>query len=308
MNDRVNIPTVSVDGATKGPKLLLMAGVHGDEFEPMAAVRRLVRQLEPARLCGTVTCAPCVNESAFRCNARVGEDGLDLARVCPGAADGALTRRTAHAVSELIQAHDFLIDLHTGGTFLTLFPLAGYMLHPNTQVLQAQRVMARAMGLPLVWGTTPQLQGRTLSVARDANIPAIYAEFGGGGGFDENAVDAYASGCMNVLCNLSMYDRKAVPGALAAHTPIVIEDNRDGAGFLQVQHPAPADGFFEPACKPGDRVKAGDPVGQIVDALGNRLTSITANGDGLVVMLRTWRHVRAGDGLMALASEGGERS
>lgn len=49
--------------------------------------------------------------------------------------------------------------------------------------------MARAFGLPLIWGTDPTLPGRSLSVARDANVPAIYAEYLGGGRLN-SGVDA----------------------------------------------------------------------------------------------------------------------
>ncbi|MCH8241205.1 MAG: succinylglutamate desuccinylase/aspartoacylase family protein [Planctomycetes bacterium] len=32
----------TVEGQTTGPHLLITGGVHGDEFEPMAAIRRLI--------------------------------------------------------------------------------------------------------------------------------------------------------------------------------------------------------------------------------------------------------------------------
>jgi hypothetical protein len=32
---------------------------------------------------------------------------------------------------KLIRSADYYIDLHTGGTEFSIYPLAGYMLHPN---------------------------------------------------------------------------------------------------------------------------------------------------------------------------------
>ncbi len=58
--------------------------------------------------------------------------------------------------------------------------------------------MALAFNLPLVWGTDYRPNGRTLSVARDAKIPAIYLEFGGGTGFRTQVVDAYKAGFMRL--------------------------------------------------------------------------------------------------------------
>src|SRR6185437_995270 len=117
---------------------------------------------------------------------------------------GSVTERVAHALSRLIRSADFYVDLHTGGTRLRVLPLVGYMLHPDLGVLDAQRRMARAFGLPIIWGTDPSLNGRSLSVARDARIPAIYAEYHGGGGYDPEGVGAYVSGCLNVLTELGM--------------------------------------------------------------------------------------------------------
>ena len=165
-----------------GPHLLVTGGVHGDEFEPMAAIRRLVLLFERQDVTtnnfrGRVTFIPVVNEAAFLLGHRCAPDGLDLARTCPGRADGSITEQTAFALSEAIRAADYYIDLHTGGTELAVYPLAGYCLHENPDILNAQRRMARAFNLPVIWGTDPNLNGRSLSVARDAKVPAIYCEY-----------------------------------------------------------------------------------------------------------------------------------
>src|SRR6185436_13956593 len=103
-------------GNHPGPHLLITGGVHGNEFEPMAAARRLIRLIDPSELRGRVTLVPVVNESAFERGERTADDGLDLARTCPGRADGSITERIAHALSELIRTADYYTDLHSGGT------------------------------------------------------------------------------------------------------------------------------------------------------------------------------------------------
>src|SRR6186997_3639554 len=123
-----------IQGDSAGPHLVITGGVHGDEFEPMVAIRRVVRTVDKTTLRGRLTLVPVVNEAAFARGDRVAEDGLDLARTCPGKADGSVTERTAHLLSKLIRTADFYIDLHTGGTAFSIWPLAGYMLHPNSKV------------------------------------------------------------------------------------------------------------------------------------------------------------------------------
>ena len=198
-----------VSGSRPGPRLLITGGVHGDEFEPMEAIRRLAREIPAENLQGSVTLVPVVNEPAFRLGHRMAEDGRDLARTCPGRIDGTVTEQIAAALSELIRAADYYIDLHTGGTRLVVSPLVGYMLHRDPAVLAAQRRMARAFGLSIIWGTDPNLDGRSLSVARDAGVPAIYAEYLGGGGCTPEGIAAYVRGCQNVLVALDMLDGPA---------------------------------------------------------------------------------------------------
>ena len=286
-----------ITGQRPGPHLLITGGVHGDEFEPMAAVRQLARELRPVDLKGRVTFVPVVNEPAFRLGHRCAEDGLDLARTCPGRADGSVTERIAFELSQLIRSADLYIDLHTGGTRLMVLPLTGYVLHPDKSVLEQQRRMARAFGLPLIWGTDPNLPGRSLSIARQANIPAIYAEYLGGGRFDPEGVAAYVRGCQGVMAEFGMLDEEGMGHRKHGghgEEPLIVEDDRPGAGHMQVNHPAPCEGFFEPAVTLGQRVAANDLLGTVCDPLGGRVEVIHSRYSGIVIVLHTFPRVEAG--------------
>jgi predicted deacylase len=280
-------------GDAAEPHLLIIAGVHGDEFEPMLAVRRLWRLLSDVPLRGRVTLVPVANEPAFLRGQRCGDDGLDLARTMPGRRDGSATEQIAAALAPLIREANFLIDLHTGGRLFRMLPLAGYVLHSDTAVLDRQRAMARAFNLPIVWGTSPHLDGRTLSVARDAHVPAIYVEAGGGSVLDPQAVQWCIDGCLNVAAALGMLDR-AAPGSNVRH---VVEDNRAASGHLQVQHPAPIAGFFEPAVALGDAVARGQSLGRIVDPFGEPLAEVAACEAGVVLFQRAVPSVQVGDSI-----------
>lgn len=283
----------TLTGADRGPHLLITGGVHGDEFEPMAAIRRL-RAVLPGQLRrGRVTLAPVVNQPAFERGERTGPDGLDLARTCPGDPGGSPTQRIAHELSGLIREADYYVDLHTGGTRLRIEPLVGYMLHDDSAVLDRQRSMARAFNLPIVWGTSARLEGRSLSVARAAGVPAIYAEYGGGGGCDPAGVAAYVEGCLNVAARLGMVDRPE----WASRVRYVVEDHRDESGHLQIQYPSPSAGYFEPDVTLGTVVAAGDVLGQVVDELGNCAVDVQAEEAGLILLLRSFPRVERGDTL-----------
>ena len=296
MADRLK--TFRFDGRTAGKHLLITGGVHGDEFEPIAAIRRLIEELSNndsllAQMQGRVTLVPIVNESAFLRGHRCGDDGLDLARTCPGADQGSVTQQTAFAVSELIRECDYYIDLHTGGTEIKVYPLAGYVLHRNSEVLDVQRRMARAFNLPLVWGTAGDLDGRTLSVARDANVPAIYCEFSGAAVCDPAGVDAYVVGGWNVLAELGMLTRDRPPNRVET----VCEDPKPGSGHMQVCNPAPVTGFFEPSQSLGTRIEAGAELGTVYDIDRGQPHVVTTNVAGIIAVLRTFPRVHKGDAL-----------
>ncbi len=287
------IESKTIAGASVGPHLLVTGGVHGDEFEPMAAIRRLARDLETVAMRGSVTLVPVVTEAAFRRGHRCAEDGLDLARTCPGSPDGTVTERIAHQLSSLIRSADNYIDLHTGGTTLSVYPMTGYMLHPNPDVLTTQRRMARAFNLPVVWGTTPNLEGRSMSVAREMGVPAIYAEYYGAATCDPAGVDAYIQGCLNVMAELGMIQRDAPPSRIAH----VVEDGRADSGHMQIQNPSPCDGYFETAVRLGDSVTNGQLLGAVTDALGKNVVPVQTREEGIVLVLRTFPAVREGDSL-----------
>lgn len=292
-----------ITGRADGPRLLVLAGVHGDEYEPMEAVRQLAAQLASLTFRGSVTLVPVANPTAFAAGSRTGSDGLDMARSFPGDPQGSPTLQAAHAVACELARADCLIDLHTGGRAMRVLPLTGYMLHPDPAILETQRRVARAFGLPLLWGTTPTLAGRSLSAARDLGVPAIYAEHGGGGGCDPRAVDDYVRGCLNVMRELGMVaadGQAGGDGRLALAAPLIVEDPRPGSGHLQTSHPAPATGFFTPRVSLGAWVSAGDLVGMVCDPLGESVHDVQAQVAGLVIVVRAEPSVRAGEALAVI--------
>lgn len=289
----MNLETRLFHADDRGPRLLVTGGVHGDEFEPILAIRRLIRLFlsEDPLVSGSVTFVPVVNENAFFRGHRCAEDGLDLARTCPGRENGTLTEQTAAALSDLIRDSTHYIDLHTGGTVLSVLPLAGYNLVDDAAVLEIQRRMAQAFNLPLIWGTSANLEGRSLSVARDAHVPAIYCEYLGSATRSSAGVDAYFDGVLNVMADLGMILRRLPPNRVEQ----IVEDTRPGSGHMQVCHPAPMDGCFEPAVNLGDHIEKGQPLGHVLDFTGEVALPVPADESGRVIVLRTFPRVRKGD-------------
>lgn len=286
-----------IEGNSPGPRLLVLGGIHGDEFEPMVAARELLQRVESQQLSGSLTVVPVVNEPAFLRGHRTAEDGRDLARTFPGKADGSITEQIAHAASKLIHDSDFVIDLHTGGTQLAVWPLAGYMMHSDPSVLNWQRRMARAFGLPIVWGTSAALNGRSLSECRDANKPAIYVEYQGAAVCRESGVRAYVDGCLQVMSELKMLPPTH---RVRSEQPLVVEDVRPNSGHLQICNPSPSAGYWRSCVELGQQVQRGDELGTVSDVLGENVSPILTEHSGIVIVLRTYPRVFKDDSLAVI--------
>src|SRR5690606_26078231 len=117
-------------------------------------------------------------------------------------------------------------------------------------------------------------------------------------------VAAYVDGCLNVAAELEMIDRPRS----TVQTRYVVEDARRESGHLQIQHPAPVEGFFESAVVLGQAVAQGETLGVVVDLLGSDCHEVQAAEGGMVLLLRTFPRVALGDTLAVIlpTSELGE--
>lgn len=173
------------------------------------------------------------------------------------------------------------------------------MLHADSAVLESQRRMARAFNLPIIWGTTPNLEGRSLSVARDANVPAIYCEYLGSARCDPAGVQAYVDGCLNVMADLGMIVRRPPFDRVRR----VVEDPRDNSGHLQVCNPSPVDGYFEPRVELGSVVRENELLGVVTDMAGIQRHEMRAAAPGIVILLRTFPRVLQGESVAVVMED-----
>jgi predicted deacylase len=268
-------------GTRPGPTLLATAGVHGDEYEGMEAIRRVVVGLDSTAMSGAFVGLPVTNVPAYHAVTREGVDGLNLARVFPGDPSGSDTERLAEALTtRLMPQADLYCDLHSAGLHYQIVPFAGYCLRADA-VGQVQREAAWAFGLDTVWAG-PYLPGRSLSAAYERDLPAIYAEMPGGGRCLPEDVDRAVRGLLGLMRYLQILD----PPLFPLEPPTFVEDRSSEAAHLQVHHVAEIDGFFRPAVRLGQVVRVGEPFGAIVDDAGRVRQQIACDRTGRVLFLR----------------------
>src|SRR5215472_13195281 len=169
-----DVPVVELTGAGDGPRLTVIAGVHGCEYAPMAAVRRWTQALAQRELRGTVRAVPVLNQPSFwaRTPFVVPQDGKNLNRCFPGNPEGTLAERLAYdAFTQLIVGSDALIDAHAGDMVEALEPFALY----DAGASEARAAeMATAYGLGYVIRQEPgpdrPISGTSTSAAAEAGI------------------------------------------------------------------------------------------------------------------------------------------
>jgi hypothetical protein len=90
-----NIPVVVINGRKPGPVLALVTGAHGTEYVSIIAVERLISELDPAEISGTIILIPLVNIVSFEQKVpHVNPiDNKSMNRFYPGRVEG--TRRSA---------------------------------------------------------------------------------------------------------------------------------------------------------------------------------------------------------------------
>jgi len=287
------MPVMVVRGRRDGPTLVTLAGVHGDEYEPMAAVQQVFAQLDPEALSGTWVAVGCCNVDAYlTADREATTDGKNLARVFPGRANGTLTERVAHCLThDYIRRGSFVCDLHSAGRAYRMVPLAGYTLGSET-LTATQREAARVFGLPLVWGTTPN-EGRSISAAYEHGVPAIYCETTGTGGCRDEDAAAYVQGVNNLMIHLGMLDGVVQPPPGQR----VVEDPTPESGHLQVKNVTPMEGLFRAAVDLNEQVSDDDLLGQVVDLYGRVRFECRTDKGGTVILIRHLTRVEAGDSL-----------
>ena len=295
-HDPLELPVLRLEGRGAGPRVAILGGVHGDEYEGISAAAAIWRAVEPDRLTGSLTIVPTCNLPAVDAGTRSSPvDERNLARTFPGAPDGTLTERIADTLSRhIIRACDFLIDLHSAGQHYAMPLLAGCYAGAD-DLGRLCEAAALAFGAPLYWAHPDIAPGRSLSVALDAGIPNLYVECGGGGRVRAAHFDAYVTGVQQVLSHLGCLPAMRAP---APPPRLRLRSTGDLDTWLTVTTP----GILLERVGLLDQVRERDLLGTVVDASdGELLQELRAPFDGVVVMARRTARVRPGDGAYMVA-------
>ena len=264
----IAVPTavLVVNGAEEGPSLCLAAAIHGDELNGIEIVRRVMYDLDPGELAGTVIGVPIVNLQGFRRGSRYLPDRRDLNRFFPGTDYGSSASRIAHSFfHEVIRHCDALVDIHTGSLART-----------NLPQLRADMKIPGVAKLTQGFGATsvlhnPGAVGTLRRAATDAGIPAVTVETGEPSRLQETKIAHGTRGIQTLLNHMGMHKRVSIWGE---PEPVYYEStwvraDRGGLLFGDVDL--------------GQRVRKGEVLGTVTDPITNLRSELRAPADGRVL-------------------------
>src|SRR5215468_4908391 len=291
-----NIPVAVVNGAKPGPVLALVTGAHGTEYASIIAVERLILELDPTKISGTIILIPLVNIASFEQKTpHVNPvDNKSMNRFYPGKSDGTQTDRASFLITkQIVDRSDYLIDYHGGDLDESLRSYAywGPTGHPEQDHVSKEMVLAFGLDHIIIWSERPTDPNATRYLDNTATVrgkPSIVVEAGHAGTFETDDLNLLVDGTLSTMRALKM-----LPGEPRfIENPVWIEKLSDVL--------ADGPGIWYPLVKRGTYVSAGMKLGTITDFFGKVIAEPRAPVSGVVLHVNAVPSLKKGDNIADL--------
>jgi predicted deacylase len=285
----VGLPVAVVNGARDGKTLYVQAASDGDELNGVGVVQRVVPQLDPGDLAGTVLIVGVANYYAYQvAQHRNPIDDTKLNRAYPGDDTGTTSERIAAATFDVATRADIALDLHQGSTSRMI---------EETRVRCGTRhtLHDECLELAKVFGCGYVLDqrgpdGQLARAAPDEGVPTVDPELGGAVGWDEESIQTGVEGVFNVLRYYGFLDDTVAP-------------RRQTRASSFEQYGTPAGGLVTFHADLGDRVSSGDVLFEVTDVFGQQKAEVTADSPGIFWRSRRLPHVATGEYVCSVGTD-----
>jgi uncharacterized protein len=238
---------------------------------PMVAVRQFIRELDPARMRGTVVACLQSSPVAFQQRAAFVNplDGQNLNRTFPGdAAGGPTARLAAWLFDNLITRSDCYIDCHCGDLPEVLDSFAGISPGPDGAFSDQARALADCFDVSRI--IVDYLRGSTLYQAAQAGVAAALVEIGGLGRWTQAEADVQRQGLHRAaaVAGIVPGDGQALPRPPLFEEGAQVRCDRGGLWFPEVAVGSP--------------VAEGTRLGRLEDPFGDEVQDVLAPEAGVL--------------------------
>ncbi len=282
---QIAMPVTVLHGTFDGPTMWINAAVHGDELNGVEVVNRVLADLDPKLMSGTLLAVPVVNVHGFMNGDRYLPDRRDLNRSFPGSAKGSLASRLAHIfMTEIVSRCEIGIDLHTASDNRTNLPqIRADLDDPKT------RELAEVFGVPLMMHAKAG-SGTLRRAAAKSGATILLYEAGEPLRFNKRAISNGVNGVRRVLRHLEIADWDGPER--------VTSDVSRSSRWMR----AAKSGVLRMDVDLGDVVEERQVLGTIIDAFGKRLSTVRSTRGGLVIGRTLYPLCNKGDALVHIAS------
>ncbi len=275
-------------GKQPGPCILVMAAIHGDEFNGTEIINRLNNLTMLKRLHGTLITIPVFNVYGFITRSRYLIDGSELDRYFPGSEKGSHAARLAHLfTTEILTKANYCIDLRTGSINHSNLPHI-YINKNDEEALKLAKTFA-----PPVISYADYDPGSLRKTATKHDIPYLLYEAGEAMRFNEGSIKVGVRGIVNVMRQLQM---------LPADSKVKTKKSRSCITEKTEWIRAATSGIAYSKIKLGQQISKGSLVATIKDPFGASPDDyVYAPCDGVIVGKNNLPMVHEGQELFQIA-------
>jgi len=284
----IKLPYFDFKGKKEGPTCVISGGMHGDELNGVALVKKFIDYCEKykieKKLRGRLIILPILNPTGFEKKRRfVQYDKKDLNRSFNRKQKTASNRIANALVKHIYRQATIGIDCHDSGHRNVLIPHARIHDSESTKCQNCTREMAKAFGSKIIVERKGKPGMIAVEMERKFNLPILTIETGGALKRFPKFLNIGLEGIINIL---RFY--KMLPGEVKIPRKQYFLKDRFGVK-------APATGIVNFTKKLGQRVHVSNKIGELYIPMRNKTVDLVSPTCGLIFSLQHEESITKGD-------------
>ena len=272
--EEIEIPVARIKGTRPGPQMTVMSGMHAGEYSGILAAQKLISDVKPDELTGTLLIIPVISTKAFmERNMQLSPvDQKEVHFIRPGNPDGTYSDMLIDTLFEVIKESDYLIDSHAGEMAQSLMSWVPVPMRGANELSSQSLELARGVNVEYVEPRYDLPSIPPFCVAlMNAGIANIWVECGKNGVPTDADIAVHLDGYIAALQTMKM-----LGGDPARPRQKLLKGSRSQINSEQ-------SGVWHPAVKEGETVEAGQYLGKLTDYFGNTLEEFHSPKKALVL-------------------------
>ena len=278
--DNIDLPVAMIIGEEPGPDAVITAGMIPGEFSGVLAAIKLLHELSPGDIKGSLKILTVCDMADFELGSQVPaySNETDLNHSFPGKLRGGYYSLLAAKILDEIKGADYHIDLHGSESHERSVPFAMYHRGRHGELNDRSHEMAYYFGAPNIMIT--ETEGRWSdkgccysSVYEEIGIPSVLFHTGGLNMAFSEAVRLHIEGVKNVLRHFGILRGTPQP----VGKPQIFEN-------MEIVR-ASKRGIYYRRVRAGDTVKRGQLIGLLTDCFGTVIEKLVSPVNGKILYM-----------------------